>query len=99
MEKVKNSLLTLARPTMLFHNTIRSNPAAQNITVSVTLPEARTATVHLVNMAGVRVLESRKNLLAGENVFTLPAGNISAGTYYLVLSTGYEKLQAKLVKQ
>ena len=68
------------------------NPTIAALQVSYTLPDARPATVELIDLAGRPVLHRTLESGTGRHVFRLArAGEVPAGIYFLRLSHGGEQ--------
>jgi peptidyl-prolyl cis-trans isomerase B (cyclophilin B) len=57
------------------------NPAKNEITISITNLTAGNATIKLINEAGITVLSEQKQMLSGENTFTIKIGQLPKGVY------------------
>jgi hypothetical protein len=78
---------------------IRNNAVQSDMVVAITLPQAKSTRMIVVNQAGATVLERKENLQAGETIMTVRTSNLPRGIYYLVLYAGRDKLSTSLIKQ
>ncbi len=73
------------------------NPFNPETNISFYLPEKSKVVIAIFNQLGVRVYYQNRELNPGMQQFKWNANSVSAGVYYISVSTGTQKLTQKLV--
>lgn len=76
-----------------------NNPVRANMVVSLTLPQALSARLVVMDQSGATVLERKENFRAGETILTIHTSNLPGGIYYVVLYAGRTQLHTVMIKQ
>ena len=85
------------RDNQLTIETIRPNPAIEEITVTVESMEERNGTVSLYDSQGQRVIARRVAWKAGRQTLTLDVSGLADGRYELVVQAGNEQATQEVI--
>jgi hypothetical protein len=79
---------------------VTPNPASTNVALKITSDKQRTVLVNIIDNQGRILSAQRISITNGNNIITLTdASRLISGIYTVLVSTGEEKLSAKLVIQ
>lgn len=77
----------------VFNISVYPNPASLFLTLSMNLKKSENVTLDIVNNLGQIVLSSPAEISAGKTIKTLDIQNLENGIYFLVVSTGENRVQ------
>jgi PKD repeat protein len=74
------------------------NPVSDAATVQIELAEAMDLTLTVTNLMGQEVINTNKNLFAGENSFSVEMNDLPTGLYLMSLKSGSDVVTYKIQK-
>lgn len=74
------------------------NPVRDAATVQIELAEAMEFTLTVTNLMGQEVINTNKNLFAGENTFSIEMNDLPTGLYLMSLKSGSDVVTYKIQK-
>ena len=77
---------------------VKGNPFAAQLQFALTVPEAGSAEVRLLNAQGAEIQHRTLSLSAGETIVQLPTAALPQGIYFLVVKTARGEFRQQVIK-
>lgn len=74
------------------------NPTQEFINITLESPKQTEASFTIIDIYGKRITSKKEELLEGKQQTKIDVKNLSAGTYFITISTGEESVQRKFIK-
>ncbi len=73
------------------------SPVRDNMTIELNAKESGNITISMVDMLGRVVLDTNREITAGDNTFDVDVSTYTEGMYFLKISKGFESLVSKVL--